>query len=78
MASKNLGNTPYERLANAIVLQGVWDYRKALRKLKKNPGNREVLDEALKLEKFFLSEWYQVLTAIDGRYLIDRIRKEIS
>jgi len=78
MASKNLGNTPYERLANAIVLQGVWDYRKILKKLKKNPGNREVLDEVLKLEKFFLSEWYQVLTAIDGRYLIDRIRKEIS
>lgn len=78
MASKNLAENPYEKLANAIILQAVSDYRAALKKVKKNPNNRDAIDEALQIEKFFRSEWYQVLTAVDGEYLIDRLRKEVS
>ena len=78
MASKNLAENPYEKLANAIVLQGVSDYRAALKKVKKNPKNRDAIDEALQIEKFFRSEWYQTLTSLDGEYLIERLRKEIS
>lgn len=78
MASKNLAENPYEKLANAIILQAVSDYRAALKKAKKNPKNRDAIDEALQIEKFFRSEWYQVLTSVDGEYLIDRIRKEVS
>lgn len=76
MASRNLAENPYEKLANAIILQAVSDYRAALKKVKKNPKNREAIEGALQLEKFFRSEWYQVLTSVDGEYLIDRIRKE--
>jgi len=78
MASKNLGNTPYERLANAIVLQGVWDYRKALKKLKKNPKDEEVVKAISQIEKFFRSGWYQLLTSIDGEFLINKLREEVS
>ena len=78
MASKNLAEDPYEKLANAIVLQAVSDYRAALKKVKKNPKNRDAIDEALQIEKFFRSEWYQVLTSVDGEYLIDRLQKEVS
>lgn len=78
MASKNLAENPCEKLANAIVLQAVLDYRAALKKVKKNPKNRDAMDEALQIEKFFRSEWYQVLTSVDGEYLIDRLRKEVS
>ena len=78
MASKNLAENPYEKLANGIVLQAVSDYRTALKKVKKNPNNREAIDEALQIEKFFRSEWYQVLTSVDGEYLIDRLLKEVS
>ena len=78
MASKNLAENPYEKLANAIILQAVSDYRAALKKVKKNPKNRDAIDEALQIEKFFWSEWYQVLTSVDGEYLIDRLRKEVS
>lgn len=78
MASKNLAENPYEKLANAIVLQAVSDYRAALKKVKKNPKNRDAIDEVLQIEKFFRSEWYQTLTSVDGEYLIDRIRKEVS
>ena len=78
MASKNLAENPYEKLANAIVLQAVSDYRAALKKVKKNSKNRDAIDEVLQIEKFFRSEWYQVLTSVDGEYLIDRLRKEVS
>lgn len=78
MASKNLAENPYEKLANAIILQAVSDYRAALKKVKKNPKNREAIGGALQIEKFFRSEWYQVLTSVDGEYLIDRLRKEAA
>lgn len=78
MASKNLAENPYERLANAIVLQAVADYRTALRKVRKNPKNREALDAALQIEKFFRSQRYQTLTSVDGEYLIVQLRKEVS
>ena len=75
--SKNLAEDPYERLANAIVLQAVSDYRVALKKIKAHPKNREAISEALEIEKFFRSGWYSILTDVDGEYLIRRLRDEI-
>lgn len=78
MASKRLSENPYEALANAIVLQAVNDYRAALKKVKKNPQNKIAIDEALQIERFFRSQWYQTLTSVDGEYLINKLRKEAS
>ncbi len=75
--SKNLAEDPYERLANAIVLQAVADYRVALKKIKAHPKNREAISEALEIEKFFRSGWYSILTDVDGEYLIRRLQDEI-
>ena len=75
--SKNLAEDPYERLANAIILQAVSDYRVALKKIKANPRNKDAIDEALQIEKFFHSGWYGVLTCVDGEYLIKRLQEEI-
>ena len=66
-----------ERLANAIVLQAVSDYRVALKKIKAHPKNREAISEALEIEKFFRSGWYSILTDVDGEYLIRRLQDEI-
>ena len=77
MAGKYLAEDPYERLANAIILQAASDYRRDLKKLKKNPQNRDILNEVLQIEKFFRSPWYQVLTTVDGEFLIQQLRKEI-
>ena len=77
MAGKYLAEDPYERLANAIILQAALDYRRDLKKLKKNPQNRDVLNEVMQIEKFFRSSWYQVLTTVDGEFLIQKLRKEI-
>ena len=76
-ANKNLAEDPYERLANAIVLQAVTDYRVALKKIKANPRNKDAINEALQIEKFFRSGWYSVLTSVDGEYLIKRLQEEV-
>ena len=75
--NENLAEDPYERLANAIVLQAVSDYRVALKKIKAHPKNREAISEALEIEKFFRSGWYSILTDVDGEYLIRRLQDEI-
>ena len=54
-ANKNLADDPYERLANAIILQAVTDYRAALKAVKRNPNNRTAMDNALQIERFFRS-----------------------
>lgn len=77
MAGKYLAEEPYERLANAIILQAASDYRRDLKKIKKNPQNRDVMNEVLQIEKFFRSPWYQVLTTVDGEFLIQKLRKGI-
>lgn len=67
---------PYENLANGIILQAVEDYRKALKKLSKNSRNKDAEAEAASIEQFFRSEWFEMLTDVDGQYLIRRIGEE--
>ena len=69
---------PYGDLANAIIIKACNDYRAALKRVKKNPENKNAIDEALSLERFFKSPWYQVLTSVDGEFLIRKIRAEIA
>ena len=68
--NKNLAEDPYERLANAIILQ-------ALKKIKAHPKNRDAINEALEIESFFRSGWYSQLTSVDGEYLIRRLQEEV-
>ena len=75
--NKNLAEDPYERLANAIILQAVTDYRSVLKKIRRNPKNKDSVDEALRIESFFRSGWYSQLTAVDGEYLIRRLQDEV-
>ena len=77
MISKNLAEDPYEHLANAIILSAVSDYRAALKRVKCNQGSKIAIDEALRIEKFFRSPWYQQLTSVDGELLIRRLQDEI-
>ena len=77
VGTKNLAEDPYERLANAIILQAVTDYRAALKRIKWKPEDRETIDEAMRVESFFRSGWYSQLTAVDGEYLIRRLQDEV-
>lgn len=75
--NNNLVEDSYKRLVNAIILQAVSDYRVALKKIKAHPKNRQAIDEALEIERFFRSGWYQQLTSVDGEYLIRRLQDEV-
>ena len=75
--SKNLAEDPYERMANAIILQALTDYRAAVKRVKRNPKDRERMDEALRIERFFRSGWYQRLTNVDGEFLIRKLQENI-
>ena len=77
VGTKNLAEDPYERLANAIILQAVTDYRAALKRIKRKPEDWETIDEAMRVESFFRSGWYSQLTAVDGEYLIRRLQDEV-
>lgn len=68
--------SPYERLANAIVLKAVEDYRDALRDLEVNPRYPEALRTVSDVERFFRSGWFSVLTSLDGVVLMEKLRKE--
>ena len=72
------GITNYEDLANAIVLQAAKDYRVALKSLRANPRNRKALSDKEELEQFFRSQWFTVLTSLDGETLIRSLKQEVD
>lgn len=53
-----------ELLANAIILQAVKDYKHT------SPQCRA------EIKRFFCSEWFRVLTRLDGEMLISRLENE--
>lgn len=65
-----------ENLTNAIILQAVKDYRSALAGSSVNGhDSKSVIAEC---ERFFQSEWFNILTKIDCKYLMKNIRKEFD
>ena len=58
----------YRELANAIILQAVKDYRKALKN--KRWGSVRMI------ERFFRSELFNGLTRINPEMLISKLRQE--
>lgn len=67
----------YENLANAIVLKAVRDYQHALIDQHLNPTSVKASDKIVPLERFFHSEWYKLLTSIDGDYMIKIAKKQL-
>ena len=65
----------YQALANGIIEQAVKDYRDALRRLKKHQDDKAAMKEAMELEEFFHSSWYEVLTQVRSSYLMNRLRE---
>ena len=70
-----LSKSKYKHLANAVILQAVSDYRKSLR------GERAYLHMSVEdmkkdCERFFQSEWFSILTKIDGRQLMRKLQEE--
>ena len=55
----------YENLARAIIVQAVRDYR-----------NSCSYQTRCSIERFFRSEWFMVLTTLNGEMLIKRLQEE--
>lgn len=67
----------YEKLANAIIMQAVKDWRGAVSKLRKNPNNRDAQGIRKETEWFFLSGWFGKLTKLDGEVLLQKLEEEL-
>ena len=66
----------WEDFANAIIVQAANDYRKVREKLYDNPEDRMAIAEKKSIEHFFHSNWYEVLTTVDGQYILNRLNNE--
>ena len=66
---------PYENLANAIIVQAATDYRKALRQLRRNPNYASAAYTKGEVERFFRSQWFQMLTNADPEFLLEHIAR---
>lgn len=66
----------YQRLANTIILQAVKDYRSYKKALARRPNSNLAQAKVSKCEKFFLSDWFKVLTNVDGTFVLKRLEAE--
>lgn len=67
---------PVQELCLAIVIQAAKDYREALKG--KSVGRQPYYKTIVEVEKFFRSQWFNVLSNLDGEVLIKRLREEIK
>ena len=68
---------PYQRLAHAIVLRAVEDYRETQKMLHKNPDDRDALIMERDCIMFFQSQWFYFLSGLDGEAVLSRLDKEV-
>ena len=81
-------NTPYENLANAIIIQEVKDYRDVVLLLKAHrPICKEdeqdadyisAMADKASIEQFFLGGWFSTLTDLDGKALLAKLKREVA
>ena len=64
-----------ENLVIAIVRQALIDYRDSLKALKKNPNNIDERRIKNECEIFFNSEYFTLLTNVDGTYLLKNMER---
>ena len=74
--TREMVTPPEQMLANAIIVQTADDYRTCIRNLKINPKHKKSLLQLQDCEGFFRSEWYQMLTSVNGELIMRKIREE--
>ena len=70
--------TDYNALAIAIIEQAVKDFRAALRKLRRDPYNIIARRTAQETKVFFCSDWFEVLTAVNGPAILKQLKEEFN
>ena len=62
---------PYKELANAIIIQAVKDYRDT-------SDDKSAQHDKRSIEKFFRSNWFSILSDLNGELLLKKLKEEVS
>lgn len=65
----------YIQLAHAIVIVAAESYRYTLLAVRHHTKSDSVYRRKEELESFFLSEWFRLLSGLDGRYFIKKMQE---
>ena len=65
----------YIQLAHAIVAVAAESYKYTLLAVKNHTRSDSVFRRKEELESFFLSEWFRLLSRLDGRYFIQKMQE---
>lgn len=71
----------YGQLASAVIMQAVQDYKAILSNLEKYPNDELLQWQKEREEKFFHSEWFDILGScigIDGDFLLKKLQEAKS
>lgn len=73
-----IGGELYEKLANAIILQAVKDWRTAYRACRRSYRDTVSRNHMYECESFFRSNWFKTLTNgnIDGRKFVQALKEQ--
>lgn len=65
----------YIQLAHAIVIVAAESYKYTLLAVRHHTKSDSVYRRKEELESFFLSEWFGLLSGLDGRYFIQKMQE---
>jgi hypothetical protein len=68
----------YEALANAIIIQAAKDFKAAYKRMKRFPNDGRAQEEVREITKFFCSQWFEMLSDVDGPTLLKKMKDEID
>ena len=66
----------YKALANAIIEQAAKDFRAARKRLAGDPHNQSAQKTVRDVDGFFHSDWFRVLTTLEGKQLFKMLKEE--
>ena len=65
----------YIQLAHAIVIVAAESYKYTLLAVRHHTKSDPVYRRKEELESFFLSDWFRLLSGLDGRYFIKKMQE---
>ena len=68
----------YHELAKAIILQAIKDFKPAYLRLKRCPDDKAATARVKEITEFFCSEYFCLLTDVDGPGLLKKVMKSID
>ena len=71
-------NECYEKLAQAIIVTACNDYRKALKRLKKDSWDRDAKATKREVENFFHSYAFSIYTNLNPDKLLSMLKAEVA